>query len=95
MRTFFEAGHCGPAHVVDVFNMTHELVTSGPELAREAAPLTYDSVHWAEVVNLIKTQILLNDIEAELPDADAVAPERRRMGARRDLLDESGVRKSV
>ena len=26
MRDYFEAGHCGPAHVVDVFNMTHALV---------------------------------------------------------------------
>ena len=28
MRNYFEAGHCGPAHVVDVFNMTHALVRS-------------------------------------------------------------------
>lgn len=26
MRDFFVAGHCGPTHVVDVFNMTHTLV---------------------------------------------------------------------
>lgn len=26
MRNFFVAGHCGPTHVVDVFNMTHTLV---------------------------------------------------------------------
>ncbi len=26
MRRFFEAGHCGAAHVVDVFNMTNILV---------------------------------------------------------------------
>ena len=28
MRNYFEAGHCGQAHVVDVFNMTHALVRS-------------------------------------------------------------------
>ena len=33
MRTWFEAGHCGPAHVVDVYNMTNTLVT---ELGNEA-----------------------------------------------------------
>ena len=47
MRDFFEAGHCGGVHVVDVFNMTHALVTELP--AEETLPLTYDSVHWAEV----------------------------------------------
>ncbi len=76
MRAFFEAGHCGPGHVVDVFNMTHALVT---ELGREAVPLTYDSVHWAGVVNLIKAQIVLNDIASELPDANAQPPPLRRI----------------
>lgn len=47
MRDFFEAGHCGDVHVVDVFNMTHALVTELP--VEETLPLTYDSVHWAEV----------------------------------------------
>ena len=49
MRDFFEARHCGDVHVVDVFNMTHALVTELP--AEETLPLTYDSVHWAEVRN--------------------------------------------
>lgn len=51
------------------------------ELGDEAEQLTYDSVHWAEVVNLLKAQILFNDIEANLPDVDAVAPARRVLGA--------------
>lgn len=36
MRNYFEAGHCGPAHVVDVFNMTHALVRSR-DLGRRCA----------------------------------------------------------
>ncbi len=28
------------------------------ELEEEAEPLTYDSVHWAEVVNLIKVSLV-------------------------------------
>ena len=72
MRTWFEAGHCGPAHVVDVYNMTKALVTTRPE---EAKPLTHDGLHWSMVVNLVKVQILLNDIAAVLPSVhDAVAP---------------------
>ena len=54
MRAFFEGGHCGDVHVVDVFNMTHVLVTELP--AEEALPLTYDSVHWAEVRGLVWAQ---------------------------------------
>ena len=49
MREFFEARHCGDVHVLDVFNMTHALVTELP--VEETLPLTYDSVHWAEVCN--------------------------------------------
>ena len=64
MRDWFEEGHCGPAHVVDVYNMTHALVTTRPD---EAKPLTYDGFHWSMVVNLVKVQILLNDIAAVLP----------------------------
>ena len=72
MREWFEAGHCGPGKVVDVFNMTHSLVT---ERAFEAAPLTHDSVHWSMVVNLLKAQILLNDLATALPSVpDAIAP---------------------
>ena len=70
--TWFEAGHCGPGNVVDVFNMTHSLVT---ERAFEAEPLTHDSVHWSMVVNLLKAQILLNDLATALPSVpDAIAP---------------------
>ena len=51
------------------------------ELGDEDEQLTYDSVHWAGVVNLLKAQILFNDIEANLPAVDAVAPARRVLGA--------------
>jgi len=67
---------------VDVFNMTQALVL---ELPGEAAALTHDSFHWSEVVNLLKAQLLLNDIAAVLPAgalpadaARAAAPLRRR-----------------
>ena len=56
MRGFFEAGHCGDVHVVDVFNMTHALVTELP--VEETLPLTYDSVHWAEVCKALVPAIL-------------------------------------
>ena len=71
MRAWFEAGNCGPAHVVDVYNMTHALVATRPE---EAKPLTHDGFHWSMVVNLVKVQILLNDIATVLPSVlDAAA----------------------
>lgn len=41
MRDFFESGSCGPAHVVDVFNMTDALVEH-EQLAAEAPSLTHD-----------------------------------------------------
>ena len=69
MRNFFTAGNCGPSHVVDVFNMTDALVTN---LTNEAVGQTYDSFHWKMPINLIKAQILFNELEAELPDVRTV-----------------------
>ncbi|KAK9833262.1 hypothetical protein WJX81_000764 [Elliptochloris bilobata] len=83
MREFFEAGRCGNVHVVDMFNMTNALVTEMP--IEETLPLTYDSAHWGGVVNLIKVQILLNDMERVLPDGDAPHPARRNFSRRRAL----------
>ena len=56
MREYFEAGHCGPGHVVDVFNMTDALV-SNEDVATEAPALTHDGVHWSAVVNLLKVRL--------------------------------------
>ena len=56
MREYFEAGRCGPGHVVDVFNMTDALV-SNEDMASEAPALTHDGVHWSEVVNLLKVRL--------------------------------------
>ncbi len=57
--------------------MTQALVL---ELPGEAAALTHDSFHWSEVVNLLKAQLLLNDVAAALPAGAPrkVAPARRR-----------------
>ncbi len=56
MREYFEAGHCGPGHVVDVFNMTDALV-SNEDMASEAPALTHDGVHWSAVINLLKVRL--------------------------------------
>ncbi len=49
MRNFFEAGHCGPSHVVDVFNMTDALVFN--RSFEETRVLTHDGFHWSMVRN--------------------------------------------
>ncbi len=46
--------------------MTEALVM---ELPTEAAPLTHDGFHWSEVINLLKAQVLLNNIADVLPAA--------------------------
>ena len=64
---------------VDVFNMTEALVMELPE---EAATLTHDGVHWSEVVNLIKAQVLLNNVADAMPAAahvTAARPQWRRL----------------
>ena len=38
-----------------------------------------------QVVNLIKVQILLNDVERVMPDASSLSPARRDLGRRRAL----------
>jgi len=65
---------------VDVFNMTNALVGQWPD---EAAALTHDGFHWSEVVNLLKAQLLLNNIAEALPPAAlrrAAPLQRRRLG---------------
>ena len=57
MREWFEAGHCGPSHVVDVFNMTDALVMQLPE--PEARALTHDTVHWSMVSRRTHTRLCL------------------------------------
>ena len=54
-----------PSSQVGVFNVTQALVIDFPD---EAASFTHDGVHWSEV-NLIKAQVLLNDIATALPSA--------------------------
>ena len=46
MRKWFEAGHCGRSHVVDVYNMSEALVV---RLPGEARALTHDTIHWSMV----------------------------------------------
>ena len=47
MRAYFEAGHCGPAHVVDVYNMTDALVFN--RTFEETRAMTHDGFHWSMV----------------------------------------------
>ncbi len=61
--------------------MTKALVM---ELPTEAAALTHDGFHWSEVINLLKAQVLLNNIADVLPAAPlqpgVPLPYRRSLG---------------
>ena len=72
MKEFFAGPKCAHNLIqfVDVFKMTQQLVTLHPV---EALYLTFDGVHWGIEVNLIKTQILLQQISIELSQTAAIA----------------------
>ena len=64
MRAFFsDPSHCGSVKYIDVYNMTASLLSN---MYEDAKLLTHDGAHWSIEVNLIKAQILLNNIQSQL-----------------------------
>ena len=64
MRAFFaDPAHCGAVRYIDVFNMTASLLR---DLYEDAKLLTHDGAHWSIEVNLIKAQILLDNVQLQI-----------------------------
>jgi hypothetical protein len=67
MRSFIESGTCtSDTLFIDVFNMTKSLLqlnSSKKEKEDINTKLTPDGVHWGKNVNMLKTQIILSEME--------------------------------
>lgn len=60
MKDYFSSGRCGVnTRFIDVFNMTHSLVKDFPE---DSSILTLDGAHWGLEVNVMKAQLILNEL---------------------------------
>ena len=63
MRVLIEAGGCtADTLFIDVFNMTKSLLRLDK---REVQKLSADGVHWGRNVNMVKTQIILSEMERD------------------------------